>query len=207
MTKHKRKKAWADGLLFPGSTPHLTSNYLDVVANCDHVGDDFATRETSARAKQQTEIRAEFYLIFKCPAFSGRMKWGEMAFENIIALAYEPQYSGASQLNAEFWHDKVYNVSSKIAATTGQEQSPMLVLNIDGVEFVDTVLPVRLRLTLLNSSPDLFRGQLYKSTAQNVFLVVEPVNGELNVISAISVFANDRKISVIKDSPQIVDFR
>jgi hypothetical protein len=88
----------------------------------------------------------------------------------------------------------------------GHEQT-VFILNVEHVELVQLVLPVRIWLARLNCRSDLFSGQLYKSARKNAFaaVVAEAVEGELEFIPPVGVSAEDSEVGEIQRRAKVVD--
>lgn len=204
----QRAESAAVPTLGVGSSPDAGRSFRDECPELREFWDDFRAREWTI-PEGQGEVYPHWYIVFKCPALSGGMGWGKGNAEKVIALAVtaaeEAHCAIPGDQRPHFGGEEIEKPSRNIYAPRRDENDPVLIFNIHGVELVDAVAPARFRLTCFDSVPDLFGSQLYKSSAQNVFFVVRPVDRELNAAATSRVTTDDGEIGVIQNAAEVVE--
>lgn len=158
-------------------------------------------------AHDDRDVRADIYLVLEGSAFEGRVPYGQFSGDHVLAIAYKLEDSRPNKALPRLGKNQPDNIGHEADRAASEDRKPVLVADIHGVEFVDVIAPARVWFASLNRSPDIFRGELYHSSAQNTFLGIaaEPPNRKLKVVGALGVAAEDGEVGVIERRAQIVE--
>lgn len=191
--------------LYIGGSPDARGSGFDTVPQLHEKRNHLSVFEGCRSTKNEREVGHELYLVFKCPSLSSGVGWRELDAKHVVALAYESQCAKTAHSSMHLRQKQFDEINGEVASPSGEQKQAVLILNIDGVEFMEFIAPARFRLTLVDCSRDLFGGELYKSTAQNVFFVVRPIYRELDVVASLGAGTDNGEIGVVEHCSQVVN--
>lgn len=190
-----------------GRVPYVLGNSGHVLSEfCKGWNYGFSTERLVGEDKRKRG--ADCYVLLKRVAspgiVSGQCHTGDwlalwIKFKNWPTPAPVPE-KFARQDSGHVGHRKPYSLADN-------DQEPVLVAHVEGVQFINRILPARMGFARLNRSFDLFRGELNFSSAENAFFAVsvEPVDGKLNTPTVSRVTRDDSEIDQVERRAEVVD--
>ncbi len=155
--------------------------------------------------EDQFDRYGEVQIVLKSPLSCSCVHGAECRDEYIISLACESYRTRAGKSLANLGKRKANDCGIECNCPTCENEELVFVTNIQGVDFVDTVLPVRMRLRLFNLDRDVFGSPLYMSTTQHRLFVLKSVDRELDILFASDQRLHDGPINVVKGGAEAMD--